>query len=183
MKLLPTALAGVFVADTEFRRDPRGAFARLFCETDLAAALGKRRIVQANHSRSEAVGTLRGLHYQRSPQAEMKFVRCLQGRVFDVAVDLRAGSPTFLHWHAEELSAANGRMLIIPEGCAHGFQVLEPGSEVMYLVTAPYAPEMEGGVAYNDPRLGISWPLPVTVLSERDRVLMPLAPEFAGLSA
>ncbi len=103
------------------------------------------------------------------PHAEMKLVRCLRGRVWDVAVDLRAESPTFLHWHAEELSPDNHRMVVIPEGCAHGFQVLTPDSELLYLHTAFYAPDAEGGVRHDDPALGIRWPLPVTDLSPRDR--------------
>ena len=112
----------------------------------------------------------------------MKLVRCLKGRVWDVAVDLRGGSPTFLQWHAEELSPENARMMVIPEGCAHGFQVLESDSELLYLHTAIYAPESEGGVPYDDPCLSISWPLPVADLSERDRRHPPINPEFIGIT-
>jgi dTDP-4-dehydrorhamnose 3,5-epimerase len=110
-------------------------------------------------------------------------VRCFKGRVWDVAVDLRAGSPTFLQWHAEELSSENARMLVIPEGCAHGFQVLEPGSELLYLHTAFYSPEAEGGVSCNDPRLGITWPLPVADLSHRDSSLPLIAADYSGIAA
>ena len=113
----------------------------------------------------------------------MKLVRCLKGAVWDVAVDLRSGSPTFLRWHAEELTAHNARMLVIPEGCAHGFQVLEADSELLYLHTAAYAVDAEGGVAYDDPRLAIQWPHPVAELSDRDRNHAPIAPEFAGIVA
>ncbi len=181
MKLEATALAGVFVAETEFRSDHRGAFGRLFCAQELEPALGARRIVQINQSRTLAAGAVRGMHYQLPPHAEMKLVRCLRGRVWDVAVDLRAGSPTYLQWHAEELSPANGRMMIIPEGCAHGFQVLETDSELLYLHTACYTPGAEGGVAHDDPSLGIAWPLPVTDLSARDRQHSPLNSGFSGI--
>lgn len=181
MKILSTALAGVSVVETQTFRDHRGAFARLFCEQGLASILGARHVVQINHSRTSSVGAVRGMHFQHAPHAEMKLVRCLKGRVWDVAVDLRAGSPTFLHWHAEELSAENARMLVIPEGCAHGFQALEPDSELFYLHTAPYTPEVEGGLACDDPRLAIKWPLPIADLSTRDRQHPHLSTDFPGL--
>ena len=145
--------------------------------------MGQRRIVQINHSRTRLPGALRGLHYQRPPHAEMKFVRCIRGRVWDVALDLRTGSPTFLQWHAEELNPDRSRMLVVPEGCAHGFQVLEPDSEMLYLHTAFYEPAFEGGLAYNDPRLAITWPLPVTELSGADSRRPFLTEDFLGLSA
>jgi dTDP-4-dehydrorhamnose 3,5-epimerase len=125
---------------------------------------------------------VRGLHYQRPPQAEAKWVRCLKGRVFDVAVDLRRGSPTFLKWHAVELDGVSMNALLIPEGCAHGFQVLEPESELLYLHTATYTPGLEGAARYDDPRLAIRWPLPVTDLSERDRTHPLLDDSFEGIS-
>ena len=170
MKLLPTAIAGVFIAETNAFQDNRGTFARLFCESDLADAVGGRHIEQINHSRTGAVGAVRGLHFQHAPHAEMKMVRCLRGRVWDVAVDLRKGSRTLLQWHAQELSAANALMLVIPEGFAHGFQVLEPESELLYLHTASYTPSAEGGIRFDDPALNIPWPLPVADVSERDKV-------------
>ena len=181
MKITPTAIAGVSVVDTQTFKDHRGAFARLFCERELASIIGDRHIVQINHSRTSVVGAVRGMHFQRAPHAEMKLVRCLRGRVWDVAVDLRAGSPTFLHWHAEELSAENARMLVIPEGCAHGFQALETDSELLYLHTAPYTPEVEGGLAYDDPRLAIEWPLPIADLSGRDQQHSYIPIDFAGI--
>lgn len=181
MKLRPTPLPGVFVAESLPVSDHRGAFNRLFCANALESALGNRRIVQINHSLTRAVGGIRGLHYQQAPHAEMKMVRCLHGRVWDVAVDLRKGSPTFLQWHAEELSAANSHMMIIPEGCAHGFQVLEADSELLYLHTAFYTPGAEGGVAFDDPLLGITWPLAPTDLSARDRQHPALTPRFPGI--
>ncbi len=182
MHIQQTAIKGVMVVETIPFIDQRGAFLRLFCERELSAILGARRIVQANYSRTEAVGAIRGLHYQRPPHAEMKLVRCLRGRVWDVALDLRQGSPTFLHWHAEELTPDNARMLVIPEGCAHGFQALEAGSEILYLVTAFYNPAMEAGIRFDDPALVISWPLPVTDLSEKDGQHVFLDNTFSGLS-
>lgn len=183
MNVSPTPIAGVLRVDTVPHADPRGAFARLYCERELADVIGPRRIVQINHSRTAAFGAIRGMHYQHPPHAEMKLVRCLKGRVWDVAVDLRAGSPTFLRWHAEELTPHNARMLVIPEGCAHGFQVLEADSELLYLHTAFYEPQAEGGVRYDDPRLGITWPLPVAELSPRDAGHPPIEPNYRGIPA
>ena len=181
MKTVATPIPGLVVAETTPFADHRGAFARLFCAEGLGDAFGGRRIVQANHSRTRAVGAVRGMHFQHPPHAEMKLVRCIRGRVWDVAVDLRRGSPTFLSWHAEELSAATMRMLVIPEGFAHGFQVLEPDSELLYLHTAAYTPSAEGGVRHDDPRLAIRWPLPATDLSARDLAHPLLADDFPGI--
>ena len=183
MLIRPAPLAGVMVVERTSFDDQRGAFTRCYCERELKEIMGARRIVQINHSRTRAAGAVRGMHYQRPPHAEMKLVRCLAGRVWDVAVDLRAGSPTFLRWHAEELSAGNTRMLVIPEGCAHGFQALEEDSTLLYLHTEFYAPEFEGGVRHDDPRLGIPWPLPPTDISERDRGHPQLTRDFAGIAA
>lgn len=181
MRLHPTPLPGLQAAEGKPFSDHRGAFARLYCERELAAAVGERRIVQVNLSRTSTVGAVRGLHFQRPPHAEMKLVRCLRGRVWDVMVDLRAGSPTFLHWHAQELSPENGLMMVIPEGFAHGFQTLEADSEMLYLHTAFYTPEAEGGLQCQDPRLAIAWPLPVRDLSARDQNHPLLTPEFSGI--
>lgn len=183
MKINSTPLAGVAVIETTRKHDHRGAFARLYCDRELSTIIGQRRIVQINQSRTHVVGAVRGMHYQHPPHAEMKLVRCLKGKVLDVAVDLRANSPTFLQWHAEELSAENALMLVIPEGCAHGFQVLEADSELLYLHTAFYTPTAEGGLRPTDPRLNISWPLPVLDLSERDRTHPLLTADFSGVLA
>ena len=169
MKISSTRIAGLVSVDTTPFIDHRGEFSRYFCVQELAPVLEKRRIAQINHSMTRMVGALRGLHFQRPPHAEMKLVRCLRGRIWDVAVDLRQESATYLEWHAEELSAANRRMLAIPEGFAHGFQALEPDSEILYLVTAPYSPDSEGGLRHDDPAISITWPLPVTDISARDR--------------
>lgn len=182
MRTRATPLDGVVVVETDPFADHRGAFARLLCARDLEEVIGDRQIVQINHSLTRRVGAVRGLHYQRPPHAEMKFVRCLRGRVWDVAVDLREGSPTFLHWTAAELSAENRHMLCLPEGCAHGFQVLEPDSELLYLHTAYYEPAAEAGVRVDDARLSIRWPLPIDDLSSRDSSLPSLDIDFTGIA-
>lgn len=168
--LRPTAIPGVFEVVGQPFTDHRGAFLNAFRarEPAFANSWGDRGIAQVNLSRSETVGTIRGLHLQAAPHAEAKLVRCLRGRVWDVAVDLRADSASFGQWHALELSLDQGNALLIPEGCAHGFQVLEPGSELLYLHSGPWVPEAETGVRFDDPRLAIPWPLPPVGLSERD---------------
>jgi dTDP-4-dehydrorhamnose 3,5-epimerase len=181
LSIAATPLAGVCAVATARSEDARGFFSRIFCADELAEVLQGRAIVQANQTLTRSVGSVRGLHYQRPPHAEMKLIRCLRGRVFDVAVDLRAGSPTFGRWHAIELSADGGEMIIIPEGCAHGFQVLEPDTELLYLHTRAYAPDAEAGVHCEDPRLAIAWPLPVQRLSDRDRALPRLSSDFQGI--
>jgi dTDP-4-dehydrorhamnose 3,5-epimerase len=183
MKLEPTALTGVGIATGSAFADNRGAFSRLFCADELRAVVGSRQIVQINHSLTRNVGAVRGMHYQKAPHAEMKIVRCLRGRVFDVAVDLRRESPTFLKWFGLELAPGTHSALVIPEGCAHGFQVLEPDSELLYLHTAFYTPASEGGVRYNDPLLDIAWPLPPSDLSVRDLQHPLLTDHFQGLAA
>ena len=179
--LIPTLIAGLWVAESSPRLDNRGTFSRFFCQETLGDALGGRQIIQINHSCTTQRGAVRGLHFQHAPHAEMKLVRCLRGKVWDVAVDLRLDSPTFLQWFATELTPANARMMIIPEGCAHGFQSLEPDSELLYLHTAAYSPMAEGGIHHADARLKIAWPLPVTDLSQRDRQLPYIESDFAGV--
>lgn len=168
MKIGSTPFEGLLVVETDPFRDDRGAFSRFFCTKELESVIGPRRIMQINHSITKTVGAVRGLHFQHAPHAEMKLVRCLKGRVWDVAVDLRPGSPGFLSWHALELTPENARMFVIPEGFAHGFQVMEPDSELLYLHTAHYHPQSEGGIRHDDPSLAIHWPLPVADLSKRD---------------
>ncbi len=182
MKTLTTPIPELMVVETTPHKDDRGAFARLYCEQELSDLVGPRRIVQINYSRTVTQGAVRGLHFQYPPNAEMKCVRCLKGRVWDIAVDLRRESSTFLHWHAEELSPTNARMMIIPEGFAHGFQVLEPDSELLYLHTAFYTPDTEGGLCHDDPRLGITWPLAVTDMSSRDTSHPRIDSNFNGIN-
>ena len=181
MKTHKTPIAGLVLAESTLQTDERGFFTRLYCKSELAEIIGARQIVQINQSSTRTVGAVRGLHYQQEPHAEMKLVRCIKGKVWDVAVDLRAGSSTFLKWHAEELSAENAHMMVIPEGFAHGFQVLEEDSELLYLHTAPYEPSAEGGVRPMDPELSVTWPLALRDLSDRDRNHPLLTSEFTGL--
>jgi len=181
LKLMPTDIQGVIIAEHRSIEDARGSFARLFCVDALRSILDGKNIVQINHSRTSQVGAIRGIHFQHPPHAEMKIIRCLKGCVWDVAVDLRRGSPTFLHWHAQELNEGRPQMMIIPEGCAHGFQVLAADSELLYLHSAAYAPGAEGGIYYNDPLLSIDWPLDVTDISSRDQLHGLLLETFQGL--
>jgi dTDP-4-dehydrorhamnose 3,5-epimerase len=174
-------ISGVLTVDTIPVKDDRGVFSRLYCNQEMSQIIGLRKIVQINYSCTHAVGAVRGLHFQKPPYAEMKLVRCLKGKVWDVAVDLRLGSPTFLQWHAVELSRENFRMLVIPEGCAHGFQVLEQDSELLYLHTSSYNPGAESAIRYNDPKINILWPLEVTDLSKRDRAHPDIGHEFKGV--
>jgi dTDP-4-dehydrorhamnose 3,5-epimerase len=182
MNILDTPVADVKLVQSFPHHDARGAFERLFCAEGLQPLLGHRQITQINHSKTSHAGTVRGLHFQNPPHAEMKMVRCVRGRIWDVAVDLRSDSPTFLQWHAQELAQDDAQMLIIPEGFAHGFQALEPDSELLYLVTAFYNPPSEGGLRHDDPRLAIEWPLPPRDVSPRDLVHPLLRADFNGIA-
>jgi dTDP-4-dehydrorhamnose 3,5-epimerase len=182
MNILDTPIADLKVAQSVAHQDVRGTFLRLFCADELQSLLGHRQIAQINHSKTSHAGAVRGMHFQRPPHAEIKMIRCLRGRVWDVAVDLRPDSPTFLHWHAEELAQGDTQMFVIPEGFAHGFQALEPDSELLYLHTAFYHPPSEGGLRHDDPRLAITWPLPPQDLSARDLSHPLLDADFTGIA-
>jgi dTDP-4-dehydrorhamnose 3,5-epimerase len=169
MRIQPGAFDGVYLLDIEPREDERGFLARTFCTEELAAFGMNTRIAQVNVSHNRRRGTLRGLHYQRPPHGESKIVRCTRGRVFDVILDLREGSPTFKRWEGIELSEDNHRSLYIPEGFAHGFQSLTDGTELLYLMGGPYVPESATGIRWDDPAFAIRWPEPVTVMAARDR--------------
>lgn len=161
-------LAGLKLVERQSLGDSRGFLSRLFCAEELAAAGWAKPIAQINHTRTARRGTVRGMHFQRPPHAEMKLVSCIRGEVWDVAVDVRTSSPTFLRWHAERLSADNGRALLIPEGFAHGFQALTDDVELLYCHSAAYSPSAEAGLNPQDARLAITWPLAITELSARD---------------
>ncbi len=181
LKLRETALPGVGVIERHALGDQRGWFERLFCDEELQPVLGGRRIRQINRSFTAELGVVRGLHFQYPPSAETKVVSCLRGEVFDVAVDLRAGSKTFLQWHGEHLSADNRRSLLIPEGFAHGFQTLVDDCELLYLHTAPYDADREGGYDALDPKIGIDWPLAISRRSPRDEGLPTVPDDFEGI--
>ena len=158
MKFVATPVHGAFLVEPTPRSDERGFFARVWCQDEFVAQGLTAAFVQCNDSLSRHKGTLRGLHYQAAPFGEVKLIRCVQGSVFDVLVDLRPGSPSYLKWFGTALTAANRTMLYVPEGCAHGYLTLEDDSEVMYPVSSPYRPEAERGVRWNDPAFGIEWP-------------------------
>lgn len=179
--LIGTSLAGLVVLQRKPLGDSRGYLERMFCAEELEPLLAGRGIAQVNHTLTASKGTVRGLHFQYPPHAETKFVSCLRGEVFDVAVDLRRDSITFLRWHGEILSADNHRTLMIPEGYAHGFQTLTNDCEMLYFHTAAYHAESEGGLHPQDARLGIAWPLAVQTLSPRDNSHPLLNDDFPGV--
>lgn len=176
----PLPLAGLARVQRQPLADARGFFERLFCAEELAAVGWRGPLAQINRSLTRQQGSVRGLHYQKAPHAEMKLVSCLRGAVWDVAVDLRPDSPTYLRWHAEELSADNARALLIPEGFAHGFQALSADAELLYCHSAAHAPAFEAGLHPQDPQLAVAWPLPVAGLSPRDAGLPLLGSDLQG---
>jgi len=177
MKIQPTELAGAFILDVEPSHDVRGFFARTWCRDELLEHGLTAAIAQCSLSFNEKRGTLRGLHLQTHPYEEVKIVRCTSGSIFDVIVDLRAGSATFGRWISVELSAGNRRSLYVPEGFAHGFQTLEEATEVFYQISVPYNAEYRAGVRWNDPRLTIPWPIENVIVSVGDQEL-PLVDTF-----
>jgi len=168
MRFISTKLAGAFIVEPELHEDSRGFFARTFCGREFAEHGLAATFVQCSVSFSAKPGTLRGLHYQRPPAAEVKLVRCTAGALCDVIVDLREDSPTYLQHISVELTPRNRRALYVPERFAHGGQTLQPDTEVFYQISNYHAPEAATGLRYNEPRLSIQWPLPVTAISERD---------------
>ncbi|MDQ2733490.1 MAG: dTDP-4-dehydrorhamnose 3,5-epimerase family protein [Pseudomonadota bacterium] len=179
--LTPTALQGLIVVERQRLADHRGYLSRFFCAEELSAARFSLPIAQINHTLTHQRGAVRGLHFQHPPHAEDKLVSCLRGEVFDVAVDLRTGSETFLQWHAEILSADNGKSLMIPQGFAHGFQTLSDNCELLYLHSRPYTAGAESALNARDPALDIYWPLTFTDISERDAQHPHLTPDFTGV--
>lgn len=168
MKFIPTTLKDAVVIALEPHPDERGFFARTYCEKEFAAAGLETGFVQGNMSFNHVKGTLRGLHFQNAPHQEVKVVRCIRGAIYDVIVDLRPQSPSYLQWQGFELSADNGLQLYVPRGFAHGFLTLSDGAIVVYQVSAFYTPGAEGGVRWNDPHFAIAWPAEVTVISAKD---------------
>lgn len=181
MSLTATLIKDAFEIELDKKGDERGFFARLFCSREWQATGLDSSIAQINNSLSTEAGTLRGLHYQLSPAAETKIVRCIQGSLWDVCLDLRKESPTYLQWYATLLSAQNRKMLYIPKGCAHGFITLEPNTEILYLVSAFYSPEHERAVRWDDPSFNIKWPIHPKIISERDRNVANFHAEKEGI--
>lgn len=176
-----TPLIGLKLVQRKKIEDHRGYLSRFYCATEFTKAGISMPIVQINHTLTRIKGAVRGLHFQYPPHAETKLVSCLKGEIWDVAVDLRRDSPSFLQWHGEILTAANRKSLLIPEGYAHGFQALTEDCELVYLHTAAYNPEAEGALHMADPRINISWPLPANDLSERDRNHPFISQEYQGI--
>ena len=182
MRFLETSLPGVTIVEPEPFADERGLFARTFCAEEFAAHDLIPVVAQASICQNRLRGTVRGMHYQAPPATEAKLVRCLRGAVLDIAIDVRPGSPTYLRHVAVELTAANRRALYVPEGFAHGYQVLEDDTELLYQMSTPYSPGHEGGLRYDDPALGVAWPLPVALVSEKDKAWPLLEPALPGVA-
>jgi dTDP-4-dehydrorhamnose 3,5-epimerase len=182
LSLSTTPIEGLMVVETDAHIDTRGSFRRFFCNEELAPVLGTRTVCQINQSQTRQAGAVRGMHFQFPPYSEMKLVRCLRGRVLDVAVDLRSESKTFLQCFSIELTSENAKMIVIPERFAHGFQTLEDDCELLYLHTQIYHPGSEGGLRFDDPRLAIDWPLAVRDLSERDQHHPWIDNDYRGLN-
>jgi len=177
-----TPLSGVWCIERSIIGDARGFLSRVFCAEEFLGFGWKWPIAQINHARTEKHGTVRGMHFQQAPHSEAKLVSCVKGAVWDVAVDLRRGSPTLLKWTAQVLSADNHRALFIPPGCAHGFQTLEDGTELLYCHSHPYVPGADAGLNPQDPTLAIAWPTAITLLSDKDRQRPMLQESFEGLT-
>ncbi|SFE01557.1 dTDP-4-dehydrorhamnose 3,5-epimerase [Spirosoma endophyticum] len=176
-----TPLSGAYLVALSPHSDDRGWFVRTYDKAAFAQMGHMADWVQMNHSLTRQVGAIRGMHFQHPPHAEIKLVRCIAGKVFDVIVDLRASSPTFGQWFGAELSATNQAALYVPKGFAHGFQTLTSDCQLIYCHSEYYAPEHEGAIRFNDPKIGIDWPLPVTDISARDANHPLLIPSFTGL--
>jgi len=183
MEFRETPLKDAFLVDLTAFRDERGFFARLFCADEFRSAGLEPEFVQINNSMSSKAGTLRGLHYQLPPMAEVKVIRCIHGALWDCIIDLRPDSPTFGRWFGTTLSAENRTMLYVPRGFAHGFITLTDDAEALYLVSARYAPERERGLRWNDPRFAIEWPRQPTEISDKDRSWPSFDPEYHGVEA
>lgn len=175
-------ITGLKLIERQRLGDARGYLSRLFCAEELAVAGWIKPIMQINHTVTPKRGTVRGMHYQVPPHAEMKLVSCIRGQVWDVAIDLRVDSPTFLQHHAQILSAENCTAMLIPEGFAHGFQSQSDDCELVYLHSARYVPPAEAGLRFDDPRLAIPWPLPLSILSERDQSHPLITGQFIGIN-
>ncbi len=168
MRYVATPLNQVWIVEIEPVEDDRGFFARTWCTREFAEHGLNPQLLQCNLSWNRRKGTVRGMHFQRPPHEEAKLVRCTRGAIYDVVVDLRPASPSFRAWFALELSAAGRQLVYVPEGCAHGFQTLEDDCEVFYQMTAVHVPAAADGVRWNDPAFGVRWPLPVTLISDKD---------------
>lgn len=181
MKFLETSLRGCYIVEVTPHIDSRGWFTRTFCDDEFKKIGFEDSWVQHNHSFTSKKGTIRGMHFQKMPAGETKLIRCSAGSVFDVAVDLRPDSPTYLQWHGEILSSENRKMILIPKGFAHGFQTLTDNVELIYCHSEHYQPNLEAGLNYLDPKLEIRWPLEISEISERDKEHPLINSNFEGI--
>ena len=181
MKIKSLPINGAFEIELVDFKDSRGTFKRLFCSKEFNNLIPSKQIVQINSSETFRKGSIRGMHFQTKPKAETKLIHCINGEVFDVIIDLRKSSNTFLQWHSVKLSSHLNNMVIIPDGCAHGFQVLSENSRLIYFHTEFYSPEYESGIRYDDPLIGIDWPLEIDFVSERDKKHQLLTENFEGI--
>ena len=181
MQFNKTPLVGAYTIDLDKLGDDRGFFARLYCSDEFSNAGLINSFVQINNSLTKEKGTLRGMHYQLPPVAEVKVVRCVRGSLFDMILDIRPDSPTFGKYYGETLSAENRRMMYVPQGFAHGFLTLEDDTEAFYLVSSPYGPEQERGIRFNDPEFKMDWPLEPEEISEKDRSWPDFDSEWHGI--
>jgi len=181
MIFTPTPLEGSYIVEPTGFSDDRGWFGRIYCKNEFREIGHDKEWVQMNHSSTKKTGSIRGMHFQNHPFREIKMVKCVSGAVFDVIIDIRKNSSTFLKWFGQELSADNRKMLYIPEGFAHGFQTLTDDSDLIYLHSEFYVPNAEAGIRYNDPKLNIDWPLIPSVISDRDSSHPYLNETFKGI--
>ena len=182
MRFKETPLKGAYIVELEPHTDTRGTFVRLYCKDEFSEINHSKEFVQINYSLTNQKGTVRGMHYQIPPSAETKLIGCVNGKVFDVIVDMRKKSSTFLQWFGVELSKQGMKMIYIPEGFAHGFQTLEDNAELLYHHTAFYRPENERTLRYDDKRVNIVWPIRITEVSDKDRQAKALTMEFPGIN-
>jgi len=180
MKINELFLKGAYVIESKPLLDERGFFKRLYCVDEFQEIL-KENIVQINYSLTKRKGSIRGMHFQKPPKTEIKIIQCIKGKVYDVIVDIRKNSDTFLKWHGEILSKEDNKMIFVPKGFAHGFQTIENDSELLYFHTTEYAPEFEDALNYNDPIMGINWPEEITTLSDKDNIHKRIDKNFNGL--
>ena len=180
MKFNETPLKGAYTIELEKRGDDRGFFARFYCTEEFGAQGLLGSVAQINNSLTGRKGTLRGMHYQLAPAAEIKLVRCIRGALYDVILDIRPDSPSFGKWFGATLSAENRTMMYVPKGFAHGFLTLEPDTEALYLVSDPYAPDLERGIRFDDPKFGIEWPMDPAEMSDKDRSWPDFDPDWHG---
>ena len=183
MKFLKTPLAGASLISLEKREDERGFFARTFCELEFSKIELASKFVQVNNSFTKSKGTIRGMHYQLEPSAEVKLVRCISGSLYDVIIDLRPDSSSFGQWFGSELSAENRQMMYVPKGFAHGFVTLEDNTETFYFASDFYSPNLERGIRFDDPYFGIDWPVMITESSDKDKNFPDFDPDWHGIAS